>query len=219
MAVDILDIRESDPRTIIAEIDKNIRPQIENFGSEDVPKIVFYLHSLRHAYSSFGLDFPISEPKQMNYNDAVMIYNASKREIDKLKIDILSEKRQRESAVLLDETWRGKIHSYLENIRHIVERTEMDVALRDRILDKLNKLAAEVDRNRAPLQKFTDTWVELCEGISQGADALAPAAKLFERIVGAIVRLGTAGKPQLLLPKPEDFGLGEPPKIPPPQSK
>jgi hypothetical protein len=215
---DILDIEETDPRKIIVGIDRAIRPEISatsltSPSTSDLHNILSYARSIQHAYRKFGLDFPINIPNEIDYSSGPSLYTSVKNTVENLKIDILYEKVQRGAVIQLDETWRSKIHTYLQHIRQIVEKTEMDVDLRDRILNGINYLAAEVDRSRAPLQKFTDTLVQLCEGVSEGAEALNPAVKLFERIIGAIVRLKTAAKPPLALPKPEDFGLGEVPQI------
>jgi cell division ATPase FtsA len=128
-------------------------------------------------------------------------------EMDMKKIDVLHSKLTLEDSVILDESWRQKVHSYLASVRGIVQREEMDEILRGRILKVLNELASEIDRNRAPIRKFADAIVIMCEGISSGATTLQPAVKVLERVVGSLVRLKSSKPSPLQLPKPEDLGL------------
>jgi hypothetical protein len=216
---DITEISATDPMRIIVEIDKQIRPD-ESFDPANNSAVVLkYFQSIKHAYETFGIKFPLGTPKEFTYSNAPLIYNEIRSEIEKLEINVLQKKILSETAVALDEPWRDRIHSYLAQIRKIVERSDVLPNMRERILTSLNALAAEVDRNRAPLNKFTDALVVLCEGISNGATALTPAVRVLERIIGAVSRVRTSDKPPLALPKPSDFGLDEEkgiPELPPP---
>jgi len=205
---DILDIQETDPLKIILAIDKQIRPKntdINNYG--DIEAIRKYHSTMAHACRLFGVDFNVDDPVDDGTDTARQLLYATKATIDKKKIDLLHDKLKRETNVVLDASWRDKIHSYLTIIRQIVERAEMHVAIRERILGRLSDLAIEVDRYRAPIQKFTDALVGICEGISAGADALTPAARLLERVIGAISRVKPTEQAPLALPAPEDLGL------------
>jgi hypothetical protein len=202
----IIDIEETDPRRIILELERKLRPGPEGM---DISGIVKYLDTLEHAYDSFGLPFPINVPKDVDYSSSRQLFSEMTGEIDKLKIDVLRAKLKERTSVQLDNAWRDKIHTYLEIIRKIVESASLSDAIRDRIIEKLHDLKKEVDRNRAPIQKFTDILVGICEGISSGAEALTPAVRVLERVIGALSRVNSSEKPTLSLPKPEDFGLDE----------
>jgi hypothetical protein len=201
---DILDIKEEDSRKLVVAIDKAIRPDIKSFENfSDVQRVVAYYEALEHAFRKVGLSLSTKLPAKIQFENGPSIYAALKTEIDKLKIDILIEKK----SVELDNSWRDKIHTYLEHIRKIVEQANLTPAIRERILKCLTALADEVNRNRAPIQKFTEALVAVCEGIAEGADKLNPAVRLLERVIGAVEKLRRSEKPTLSLPKPEDFGL------------
>jgi hypothetical protein len=120
------------------------------------------------------------------------------------------------NGVALDNAWRDKIHSYVLHIRRIVnDAKDLPVSMREAILHKLNAFDAEVDRTRTRLQVFSDVFVALCEGLSAGAEALIPAVRLGERIIGALARL--QGEPPILaLPPPDQFDLPSPDPLEPP---
>jgi hypothetical protein len=219
---DITDIDTTDPRMMLIEIDKQIRPTLVNPSTtNEVLAVRGYFYSIRHAYSTLGeIQFPLKEPSEWTGQTANQVFSDLKHTIEKLKIDALYEKSH-QNDVVLDVPWRERIHGYLANIRVVVESAGVSPVIRDRILSTLNSLAKEVDRGRAPMEKFTTALVGVCQGISEGATALTPAVRLLERVIGALARVKSSEKPPLALPKPDDFGLGDsgqPPQLPPPDS-
>jgi hypothetical protein len=206
---DIVDIDETDPLRIIVAIDRKLRPELSEVQTaSDVPIVLKYCSTIRHACVLFGVEFNVAWPTdENNYGEIKQLFAATKLSIDHKKIDILYEKIQRETGVSLDASWRQKLHSYLLLIGQIVERVEVHPSIKENILDRLNALAKEIDRGRAPIQKFTDTLVAICHGMSTGADKLRPAVRLLERAIGALERLRGEKPKVLALPKPNDLGL------------
>jgi hypothetical protein len=137
---DITDIDTTDPKMMIIEIDKRIRPNIPHLtNTNEILAVRGYFNSIKHAYSLLLGDrpFSIKEPTPWNVQAATEILSDLKYEIDKLRIDALFE-RTRRNDVVLDVPWRERIHGYLANIRVVVESAGVAPVIRDRILSTLN---------------------------------------------------------------------------------
>ena len=172
-------------------------------------EMLSYYEKLKHAAQSLGLEFAPKYPSfGTTAEDWEGFFGKVVEEIDKRKIDILVENVNRQTGVALDQAWRDKIHSYVAHIRQIVVAPKnLSVQLKEKILRRLQAFDAEVDRTRA--QVFTDVFVSICEGVSEGAEAFTPAVRLGERIIGALERLqGQA--PVLSLPSPKQFAPPSP---------
>jgi hypothetical protein len=200
------DISETDPSRIVVEIDQRLRPKFEN-DEVDTLMVLKYYDDIRHACEMFGLDFQVVLPKKVDYDSVRRSYYDTISFIDQLRITILHDRLQTRVGVALDEGWRTKIHSYIESIRQIVQKTNLEASIKEGILKKLHALDAEVDRERSNIQVFSDAPVGICEGISSGTNALKPAAALLERVIGALARLKSKKPEMLALPKPDELGL------------
>jgi hypothetical protein len=205
------DIAETDPLRIVIEIDQKIRPKIDTVdSSDDVAKVWKYFAGIKHACELFEVDFKVVGSKSEGLSDARNLYYATTSFVDQLRITALREKTLSRNAVALDEDWRTKIHSYIATIRQIVQKADLEPPIKEGILKKLQALDAEVDRERSRIQIFSEALVGVCEGISSGANALTPAARLLERVIGSLARLKSNKPDVLALPKPDDLGLDAP---------
>jgi hypothetical protein len=201
---DLLETNETVPLKAVLLIDSKLRPG-DTSSSDDDRK---YVSAMMHACELFGIPPDVTMKPHADNSEVAQAYRRTKIEMDKKKIDLFHRQSVSQASVKLDATWREKIHAYIAHIRNIVQRESMDVALRDKILARLNALASDVDQYRAGVRKAADVLVGLCEAVSGGATALTPAVRVFERVVGAIERLKS--KPEMLaLPKPDDFGLAQ----------
>ncbi len=112
--------------------------------------------------------------------------------------------------ISLDETWRSRVSTLLTHVREIVRKADIEERLRASINQSLNSLQTEVDRTQTRVAAASDVLIEICDGIGQGAEALKPAAKLFERIVGAFRKAQKQkqdGGNQASLPSPDILSL------------
>jgi hypothetical protein len=183
---------EDDPRQIIVRIDHSIRPSVRFEKPEDIEQVAWYYETMHHAFESFDIEAPFRKWISIDSNTAPVAFRELTTAIDKIRIDLLRERFTRNTSTTLDQTWRDKIHAYLEIIRQTVERANISAPIRDSILRKLHELSMEVDRSRAPIQKFADVLVGVCEAISAGATTLTPTVRLLERVIGALARLKSA---------------------------
>jgi hypothetical protein len=198
-AFDFQDIDETDPLRALLAIEKRLRSEL---AGEDAQAAWKYCQAIEHAFMLFEIPLFVSLPNDPDSNEIWETFHSITSEVGKKKIDAFHQQFINKSIIQFDASWREKIHSCIAIIRGVVEREQMETSLREKILSRLNSLAEAVDRQRATTQKFADVLVSLCEGVSRGAEALTPAVRLFERVVGAIERLrGTKSEP-LALPKP-----------------
>jgi len=112
--------------------------------------------------------------------------------------------------ISLDESWRSKVSSLLAHVRDIVRKADIEDRLRASINQSINSLQTEVDRTQTRVSAASDALVELCDGIGQGAEALKPAVKLIEKVVGAFRKVQKQkqdGGNQASLPSPDILSL------------
>ena len=208
--IDIEDIDEADPLKAVIEIERRIRPKIEECeNAQHVRIAIRYYRAMKRACYRFGLDFDVAEPENEYTPTGDRLLYETKAVIDEMKIDLLHQNFQSNESFILDNSWKEKVHSYVGHIRRIVERASLTPSLHDGIMAKLHALDQEVDRSRSRMKVFTDTFVDLCAGVSAGANELKPAVSLFERVVGALARLKSQ-PPTLALPAPATLGLEAP---------
>ena len=212
---DLLDIATEDPIEAIIAIDQRIRPapNLQIASMDDVEIINRYHAILRYACLIFGVEFDI-DPREADANgisEAQKLLYLIKTEIDKRKIDRVHAKFQSSTSISLDDNWREKIYSYISHVRVIVTKAQICEQIRELIMNKLHALDAEVDRTKTRIEKITDVLVELCKGVSAGANELKPAVALFERVVGAIANIWPPAEPtNPALPPPDTLGLPSP---------
>jgi hypothetical protein len=214
IARSIADLDADDPVQLVIKIEERLRPAKSNYPDFDVA--FKYYTAIKRACTLMGVDFDVPEPESRGQSEARNLIELTKMEIEIKQIDLLAAKMKASETVALDENWRARIHSYLAHIRPVVERAQIDVGLRDSILQKLNLLAAEVDRTRTRVRAAGDLLIELCGIAGAAANELRPVVSLTEKIVGAFLRLQSYHVPQLALPAPDDFDLNPPPDDPPP---
>jgi hypothetical protein len=209
---DLLDFESGDPIEAIIKIDRNIRPpsDFRINGSDQVEIVNRYYQIIKHSCDLFGVTFDVDSNDVSDTSDARTLLYLIQAEIEKRKIEVLHAKFQSKISIELDENWREKILSYISHVRIIVTKAEIREQIRDSIMSKLHALDAEVDRTRTRTAKITEVLVELCKGVSAGANELKPAVRLFERVVGAIANLWPSQPPNLTLPPPDTLGLPPP---------
>lgn len=106
-----------------------------------------------------------------------------------------------------DETWRSRVHTYLSEIRRIIDQSDATELHKQKLFSILSNLERAVDKNKADIETIKDFWLSLTSAIGAGAKNLEPAVRLLERFVRGVSRLSDGTSQQRLLPKPEDAGL------------
>ena len=123
---------------------------------------------------------------------------------------------QAQTLVALDATWKAKTSSYISRIRDIVSAAQMNDPLRQKIMQRLNALQGEIDRNQTRIEAFGEMLVTLTGAVGRGAKNLEPAIKLAQRVAGSLLNLreDRDEQPPLALPPPETLGLPDPDEPP-----
>ena len=195
-----------------------------NFGIEGDPNYTeikkLYSKAIISAIRLFGLEneFKISGIEEDLADDAeddactkaLALINDVR--IEKLLIEAESEGS--DQIVLLDDDWRSKVQSYIEHIIIIVRKASIEEGIRERIMNRIAQLSAEVERNRTNITRLAEIWIELTAAGGRGAENLKPAVELLGRLAKAMTKLrDSVTRPalpspdQAQLPPPEDIDV------------
>lgn len=102
--------------------------------------------------------------------------------------------------IRLEHDYREEIHKHIGKIRTIVAQVELTDRKRTSILNKLNSLAAEVDRPLTRTEALGALMIDLLDG-SEQVEKLEPAVKLLERIASVF---GKAKREEIEAIKPPE---------------
>lgn len=110
----------------------------------------------------------------------------------------------------LDATEKEQIHKNLNNIRNLVGESVLPDSKKNAIYEKLNKLAAEVDRTGTKTDAFFGLLGDLGIHLGAMAKGAEPLTKEIKSILKIVMR-SRARTEDVALPKSEDFPLLESP--------
>jgi hypothetical protein len=79
--------------------------------------------------------------------------------------------------------FKTQIGGHLTAIRNIVQEATLSDAKRDAIFNRIEKLQAEVNRDRTKTETAIGLWLDITSAISHGAEKLDPAIDRLERIM------------------------------------
>jgi hypothetical protein len=147
--------------------------------------------------------------------DVYAAYDAFSTEVTNyiVQTKILNGRRSGRFSVSLTPAEKKKIHHYVEQIRRLVEQSQLSTEKRDAIVEKLNALNLEVDRDRTRFEIFTDLAAGLASVSADFArDGAEPWWKWVEPIFEAIGIAKKRGEEKPSLPPPEGRKRLEPPK-------
>jgi hypothetical protein len=118
----------------------------------------------------------------------------------------------KEEYVELDDDWRSKAIAYVQRVRSAVRKAEMEEALRESILKRVNELQSEIERNRTRFAALAEVWLAATEAAGKGATNLEPVFRRLEKLGGAFSWLRKVQNDQepKRLPPPETMGLPDP---------
>ena len=114
------------------------------------------------------------------------------------------------SVVLLPDE-KAEIHSLINNIREIVEQSNLKKEKKNAIFTKLNSLEAEVDRVGTRMDAFFGLFVDAALALGQGAENAKPFLDEVRKIIEAIMK-AKAREEGTSLPGPVERILLDKPK-------
>jgi hypothetical protein len=176
---------------------------------EDWDKRSEFCDAIRAAAEALDIDgFSDIEPAEGGYAN----YKECCRKIQSfsIKFAIKRSARERGYSIQLGDETKDKLRHYVNSMRDIITKLEIDVSKRDALLRKLEILSAEIERGKTRLQVVGDFIVTASTVLGNSADKLAPLRKLIDSVARL---LGNLRETQDRLPRHE-----EPKKIEPPQT-
>lgn len=133
-----------------------------------------------------------------------------------IQIRINHGRRRKKYSVVLDATAKQKIRHYIEQIRDIVEQSDLPQNKRDVVFKKLSELTLEIDRDRTRFEIVADSvrgFARLSGDVErEGAE---PWWKWVKLILGEIDE-AKEKEPPPSIPAPEERKRLEPPRKEPP---
>jgi hypothetical protein len=126
-------------------------------------------------------------------------------------LNIRHARRQKGYSVQFDAKTKRKITHYLGQVREIIIVLEVDDWKKESLLNCLNNLQSEVDRNRSRYDVLGAFVIESAGVLGEAADKLEPIRKIIDSVAGLI--WGTKHTEQTpRLPNPTERKRIPPPK-------
>lgn len=152
-------------------------------------------------------------PHIQNYDYEV--YAQFRHDVDHftMQIRLRSATRSKKASVGLQQNDKIKIKHHIEQIKKCIGEADLPEEKEDRLLDKLNDFALEVEKNRTGLAAAMAVWIALCDGIGQGFEKLEPARRWIDSIAAVMGKAKAdedAARPRI--PAPREAKRLEPPR-------
>jgi hypothetical protein len=147
-----------------------------------------------------------------NENEMWEYYKRLITQIDRyaVRIQISNIRQPSRGSVGLEPAERQEVRHYVEQIKTVIESSKLDIAKKERLLDRINEFLRELDKERTPVQVLSDVVIELSRTGGQAAQELEPAWKWIKLIAGVFG--GRQENERVGLPKPTTPKKLEPPK-------
>jgi hypothetical protein len=110
--------------------------------------------------------------------------------IDHFKVRVLIDNARStlRFSVGLDSDEKEKLRNYVGEIKKVIDRSPLPQKKKDRLYNLINAFLAEVDRDRAPWDRFADLVIGLAHLGGEAAQELEPARKLIDSIARLLGR-------------------------------
>lgn len=205
----LLDERElynlpSDPKEgLIALIDIISRTYGDDYGNyrnEDDQIIFEYIKGYTDLHSDAlpaGSEIPfhgegLSELRQ------TIVAAIRKERVRSQTVNIFARKAP-EYRVSLNEGYRVQIRQLIEQLRRAVDQWEIPLDRKQDIINRINTLSEEVEKEYSRLDKVAAVWLGLTRAMGDGAKNLEPAVRLLERVRRVFGAAQSDEEQQLLL--------------------
>lgn len=186
------ELPHEDPEASFIKLEKLIREQVEksiweaeghNLNADEYRRS--YISAVLAAASEYGIN-DLSGYTIPRFEDAelIMYYNQFKSEAEHCvtRLRIRNASRQKKNSTALADKDKSKIHNFVQRIREIIDTAGLEEAKRNKLFERLNDFAAEVDKTRTGFQNFTNMYLEFCSALGEGIEKLEPARKWLESI-------------------------------------
>jgi hypothetical protein len=128
----------------------------------------------------------------------------------KVRVELAAARKTSGTSFHIARNFKTQIGGHLTAIRKIVQDATLSDSKREAIFNRIEKLQAEVNRDRTKTESAIGLWLDITSAISHGAEKLDPAIERLEKIMKvfaeardeATVRLPAPAE-QKRLPKPK----------------
>ena len=131
----------------------------------------------------------------------------------RVRVEVAAKRKSSGTSFHIAGNFKTQIGGHLTAIRKIVqEATLLSDAKRDAIFNRIEKLQAEINRDRTKTETAVGLWLDITSAISHGAEKLDPAIERLERIMKVFAE--ARDEASIKLPAPS-----EQKRLPKPKSK
>lgn len=178
--------------------------------------VIEYMHHTQAAARALGLD--ILEAWTVPSHNDHSLYNFYKdftSAVDQFKVHVQIDYARSflRYSVSLDIDEKDKLRNYVAEIKKVIDASSLSTKKRERLYDLINAFLAEVDRDRAPWDRFADVVIGVAHLGAEAAQELEPVRKLLNSIARLLGRAKEFedSTPRLPTP-PEPRRIPGPPK-------
>lgn len=157
-----------------------------------------YLRHMRAFIAVHELDFVI--PRNISHDEEESIIRSYSVMLTLKGVKI--KKANSSPVYVLSSAIKKEIHHYIQLIRDKVECADLIVDKKERLLNRLNKFAIEVDKDRTDGKALGDTYLYAMKTVGEGIKGLEPVVGYVERIFKAMSK---ADEYQFMLPSPKEL--------------
>lgn len=175
-----------------------------------------YASAVSAAAQEFGIvelaDFDLPSPFHAS---AEGICRAFRSKATQLSQRLLFRHGTKNATVALDAITKEKIGHWLKQMREAVQAADVSAEKKDRLFALIDKLQAEVDRDRTPVHAAGELWLTVCTYAGEGTkNVLEPVMPYMERIASTFGLAKQAEDSQPTLPPRKEPKRIEGPKEP-----
>lgn len=195
MTASLFENLPEDPERIFLVVEQRFREDLdkktEKFDWDQyfpAAECMEYIRRTTSAAQELGLtflsDYEIPNARNLTGDD----YRDFRGIVDHFSAALHLRHARRDSGytVKFDNTARRKVTHFIENIREIILKLEVDDWKREALLNRLHALQQEVDRDRFRYQIFAAFVIESAGVIGVAAERMKPARDLLDSIAGVI---------------------------------
>jgi hypothetical protein len=179
--------------------------------------VIEYMHHTQAAARALGLD--ILDAWTVPSHNSHSLYNFYRdftAAVDQFKVHVQIDYARcfLRYSVSLDIDEKDKLRNYVAEIKKVIDASSLSTKKRERLYDLINAFLTEVDRDRAPWDRFADMVIGIAHLGGEAAQELEPVRKLINSIARLLGRAKEFEDSTPRLPTPQ-----KPRRIPgPPQA-
>ncbi|HEV3184261.1 MAG TPA: hypothetical protein VGZ49_05240 [Xanthobacteraceae bacterium] len=154
--------------------------------------VVEYMNHTISAHNALGLDvLDFYSTPARNDSKLYDIFHNFTTVVDEFKVraQIKNARGILRYSVALKSDEKDKIRTYVMEIKKVIDRSStLSQRKKERLFDLINDFLAEVDRDRAPWDRFADLVIGVAHLGGEAAQELEPARKLINSIARLLGR-------------------------------